>query len=256
MEVAGHERAGVDGGWAPSVPGLGVAARAAGGSPGVSLPTLLAACGGAEAPRGGETDTPDTRAPRQGKPILRDVLDHALSSKEWSGAFGFITLRLHRGTVDGSDVWFVRTDTSDKAYTAQERLVGAQAGARTARQPGRRRLPGQRRTRRPADGAVVTARPCRLRGGLAAAPGGLEAPAPAVGLGRPGAGRPAGRPASVIRTDIVLDAAVVKWSSGAMPVDDQRTEYLDPGQLLEAPDTTGMQVMFSCTQCSPGCATS
>jgi hypothetical protein len=53
------------------------------------------------------------------------VLDHALSSEEWSGAFGFATFRLHRGAVDGKDLWFIRTDTSDKAYANQERLVWA-----------------------------------------------------------------------------------------------------------------------------------
>jgi hypothetical protein len=74
---------------------------------------------------------PDTgAASRQGKPILVDVLDHALSSEEWSGAFGFVTYRLHRGAVDGKDVWFIRTDSSDKVYADQEPLVWAPSSRR------------------------------------------------------------------------------------------------------------------------------
>jgi hypothetical protein len=95
------------------------------GVAGVTLPTVLAACGGEEPTRQGAA-APDTgAASRQGKPILGDVLDHALSSEEWSGAFGFVTFRLHRGAVDGKDVWFIRTDSSDKVYADQKRLVWA-----------------------------------------------------------------------------------------------------------------------------------
>jgi hypothetical protein len=65
------------------------------------------------------------------------------------------------------------------------------------------------------------------------------------------AARRAGR-LQVTRTDIVLSAAMVKWSSGAMPVDPQRTDYLGPGQLLEAPDTSATTVTLKLHECFPG----
>src|SRR6266545_4170213 len=198
------------------------------GVAGVSLPTLLAACGG-------------------------DVLDHALSSEEWSGAFGFVTFRLHRGTVDGKDVWFIRTETSDKAYADQERLVWAPKLATLLR--GHLAGAAYLVSGGPDDQPVV----------LSTQPGRADytpawrlhraawkrQPRPLGSVAQVQAARRAGR-LQVTSTDIVLNAAVVKWPSGAMPVDDQRAEYLGPGQLLEAPDTSGMTVTFKLHECFPG----
>ncbi len=223
------------------------------GVAGVSLPTLLAACGGDEPTQQGGTTTPDTRAPRQGKPIVGDVLDHALSSEEWSGAFGFVTFRLHRGTVDGKDVWFIRTDTSDKAYADQERLVWAPKLATLLR--GHLAGAAYLVSGGPDDQPVV----------LSTQPGRADytpawrlhraawkrQPRPLGSAAEVQAARRAGR-LQVTSTDIVLNAAVVKWPSGAMPVDQERSEYLGPGQLLAAPDTTGMRVMFKLHECFPG----
>jgi hypothetical protein len=126
---------------------------------GGSVPPLLAACGG-----GGEEAAVLGRT-AEGRAVVGDVLDFALSSDEWEGDFGFVTLRLHAGIVDGREVFF--------------------------------------------DVAVE-------------------------------------------RTEIVLNAALVKWSSGELAVDTERKEYLGPGQLLEPPDTSAMRVMFKLNQCFPG----
>jgi hypothetical protein len=224
------------------------------GVAGVSLPSLLAACGGDEQPaQGGGGATPDTSAARRGKPIVGDVLDHALSSEEWSGAFGFVTLRLHRGAVDGKDVWFIRTDTSDKAYADRERLVWAPKLATLLRG----NLAG--------DAYLVSGGLDDQPMVLSSQPGRADytpawrlhraawkrQPRPLGSVAQVLAARRAGR-LQVTRTDIVLNAAVVKWPSGAMPVDDERAEYLGPGQLLEAPDTSGMTVTFKLHECFPG----
>jgi hypothetical protein len=223
------------------------------GVAGVSLPTLLAACGGDEPAQQGGTATPDNRAPRQGKPILGDVLDHSLSSTEWSGAFGFVTFRLHRGAVDGKDVWFIRTDTSDKAYADQERLVWAP------------KLATLLRGNLVSDAYLVSGGPHDQPMVLSTEPGRADytpawrlhratwkrQPRPLGSVAQLQAARRAGR-LQVTSTDIVLNAAVVKWSSGAMPVDTQRTDYLGPGQLLEAPDTSAMTVTFKLHECFPG----
>lgn len=53
------------------------------------------------------------------------MLDFALTSDEWEGAFGFVSMRLHEGVVDGESVWFVRTDASDETFARREKLVFA-----------------------------------------------------------------------------------------------------------------------------------
>src|SRR5918995_4443872 len=45
------------------------------------------------------------------------------ASDEWPGAFGFVTLAVRPGAFAGSDVWYVRTDTSDAGFAEAEHLV-------------------------------------------------------------------------------------------------------------------------------------
>jgi hypothetical protein len=59
----------------------------------------------------------------EGRAVVGDVLDFALSSDEWEGDFGFVTLRLHAGIVGGREVFFVRTDASDAEFARREGLV-------------------------------------------------------------------------------------------------------------------------------------
>jgi hypothetical protein len=51
--------------------------------------------------------------------------------------------------------------------------------------------------------------------------------------------------------DVVVNAPIVKWSSGELPVDNELTTYLGPGQLLEPPDTSSMTVKFKLHECFP-----
>jgi len=82
------------------------------------VPALLAACGDdeEETPQPRAEPAVDTRPPADGEAIVGDVLDFALTSDEWEGAFGFVSMRLHEGVVDGESVWFVRTDASDETF--------------------------------------------------------------------------------------------------------------------------------------------
>jgi hypothetical protein len=52
-------------------------------------------------------------------------------------------------------------------------------------------------------------------------------------------------------TDIVLNTAVVKWSSGEMPVDSDLKEYLGGGQLIEPADDDGLSATFKLHECFP-----
>lgn len=214
-----------------------------------SLPAFLEACAR-------EERKPVTTKPKEaeeGRAIVKDVLDFALASDEWEGKFGFVTIGLHKGTFDGRDVYFIQTDVSDQAFAEEEGLVFApKIGALT--------------------GAGLTGAAYLVSGGasgqatvLSTEPGRRDY-TPAWRLHRVAWKRTprllrsisevesarTGGDVSVEQTDIVLNAAIVKWSNGEMEVDDERKAYLGPGQLLEPVDTSGMKVMFKLHECFPG----
>ena len=94
---------------------------------------VLAACGGnALSP----TATAEPAAPTeaaakpaaqagssQGEVIIGDVLDHQLTSDQWSGAFGFVTFKLHEGRYNGEPIYFIRTDASESAFAEENKLL-------------------------------------------------------------------------------------------------------------------------------------
>ena len=215
-------------------------------------PALLAACGGDDtqptAPAAGTPGaTPDADA--GASPVVGDVVDFALSSDQWEGAFGFVTLRLHHGVVDGSDVYFIRTDTSDEQFAKDEGLVWAPRLGGLASGPA-----GALYLFDDDQPAVLSSEPGR----------GDYTPAWVVNLarwtGEPGRvssvseveGAAASGDLDVESTSIVVNAAVVASSNGGMPVDSELTEYLGPGQLIEEPDTDALEVTFKLHECFPG----
>ncbi|MGH2660342.1 MAG: DUF7482 domain-containing protein [Actinomycetota bacterium] len=231
---------------------FGLALRA--GAYGVALPALLAACGRDEqavtAPAGGGGDTGAGGGERV---IVGDVIDYALTSTEWAGAFGFVTFRLQAGVVDGKGVYLVRTDTSDEGFATSERLVWAPklAGLAAAGMTGDAFLVSGGPQDQP---IVLSSEPGRSgytpawrihRVAWSGAPRMLRS------TGDVDAAATAGE-ITVEETDIVLNAAVVKWSQGEMLVDEERTEYLGGGQLLEPVDPANLTATFKLHECFPG----
>ncbi|MGH2747256.1 MAG: DUF7482 domain-containing protein [Actinomycetota bacterium] len=222
------------------------------GLAGLSLPALLAACG-SDNPEV-EAEVRGTRQERDafGTPIVGDVLDFALTSDEWAGAFGFVTLRLHRGVCDGNDVFFIRTDTSDEGFAQEEGLVFApKLGGLTG--------PGLAGTAYLFDdgtndqAAVLSSEPGRpdytpawkvSRGTWNSTPRTLSSVAEVEDARRKGDLKVEGE-------NIILNAAVVRWPKGELGVDSELTEYLGGGQLIEAPDTSAMEVTFKLHECFP-----
>jgi hypothetical protein len=218
-----------------------------------SVPAILAACsrdrtdqgtaspGGSPSPGGG------------GRAIVGDVMDYALTSDEWPGAFGFVTLRLHRAVFQGKDVFFVRTDTSDQSYAKQEKLVWAPRLSSLIPDglTGSAYLVTGGTSGQPVLLSSEPGRPDYTPAWRLHRTSWKQSPEPLSSIDDVEQARDAGR-ITVEDTDIVLNAAVVKWSSGEMPVDTDRREYLGGGQLLEAPDTSGMTVMFKLHECFPG----
>jgi hypothetical protein len=161
-------------------------------------------------------------------------------------------MRLHRGLVDGQPCWYIRTDSSDEELARRERLVFA-----------------------PKLGALAssgdTGELYLVKGGvegqpalLSAAPGEARyTPAWLIRTARWDA-RPR-RLASIAeleraeqagdirveRTRVVLNAPIVKSPNSQIGVDRRLRAYLEGGQLIEEPDTRGMEVKFKLHECFP-----
>lgn len=229
----------------------GLASRYAVGA--AVLPALLAACGddepaaGGGAPAGGRRDDE-----LEGTPVVGDVLDFALSSDEWPGAFGFVTMRMHRGVVDGDDVWFIRTDASDESYARKQKLVFVPklAGLARGRLSGAAYFVGGGA----GDQAVV----------LPAVPGadGFTPAHRVHNVTWKGSPRRLDSAADVERaqaageidvdaTDVVINLGIVKWAGGELAVDSELEQYLGGGQLIEPPDVSGAKVTFKLHECFP-----
>lgn len=206
---------------------------------------LLAGCG---------TDSGEVGpgATEGGSAIVDDVVDFALSSDEWEGAFGFVTLRLHRGRFDGGDVLFIRTDASEEDFADREGLVFVPrlrplVGSGLAHpmylvDGGSPDQPAVLSTVPGREGYAPAWRIHRVR--FEAAPRPLDSAAAVE------AARKAGD-VVVEQTDVVLNAAVVSWPGGQLPVDGRLKDYLGDGPLIEAPDPDGLTVTFKLNQCYP-----
>lgn len=226
--------------------GLGVTAAT------LSLPALVAACGGGE-----EEQVLGKRVERradevEGTALVGDVLDFALTSDDWKGAFGFVTFRLQRAVFDGKDAFFIRTDASDEAFADRQKLVFVPKLAKLNRDG----LAGAIYLFE--DGAPDQAVVCSSQPGQddwtpawrvhrvkwKNQPKTLTSVADIETAKKKGH-------LAVEESDVVMNAAMVKWSTGELGVDSELTAY-HGGQLVEAPDTNAMTVTFKLHECFPG----
>jgi len=225
--------------------GLGLAAS--------SLPALLAACGDDEENRAGGGSPAASPGATTGTAIVGDVLDHALTSSDWDGAFGWVRLRIHPAVVDGGEAWYIRTDASDEAYARREGLVFVPriAGLAAEGSVGDAFLFANGADDQP---TVLSSEPGRndyspawrindvtwsSSPALLDSADDIRAAADAGDL-------------TIASDDVVANMPVVLWSGGGMSTDPDLLEYLGGGQLIEAPDTAGGSVLFKLHECFPG----
>jgi hypothetical protein len=162
-------------------------------------------------------------------------------------------MKLHKGAFDGKDLYFVRTDASDRAFATAEKLVFVPK--------------------------LATLTGVGLSGAVYLFDNGAAGQAPVFSNEPGGDGyTPAwtvhkvtwrGTPrrmssvaeieaaksrgdVDVDKSNVVVNYSLVKWSSGSLPVDTEKKAYLGTGQLLEEPDTTGGRVTFKLSECYPG----
>lgn len=222
-----------------------------------SAGTLLAACTSgpdlaAETTDGdAAADSGATGSAAEGEAIVGDVVDFALTSQDWAGVFGFVTLRLHAAAVDGADAYFIRTDASDEEYAEREQVVFV---------PRMRSLAGD------GSGAAYFFEDAPDQPVVLSSEPGRDDYTPALEVHR---ARWSGEPRvlrslteveaaaadgelEVEATGIVINAPLVVWSDGQLPSDDDLTDYLGPGQLIGEPDLDALEVTFKLHECYPG----
>ena len=220
-----------------------------------SLPALLAACGDedGEAASGAAGSPAASPGSMQGTPIVGDVLDHALTSSDWDGEFGWVRFRLHPAVVDGEEAWYIRTDASDEGYAGREGLVFVP------------RIAGLAAAGVVGDAFVFTNGADDQPTVLSTDPG-RDDYTPAWRINEvTWAGSPVllesadniraaddAGDLTIATDDVVANMPVVRWSGGEMSTDPDLVEYLGGGQLVEAPDTAGGSVLFKLHECFPG----
>lgn len=215
---------------------------------------LLAACGDDdESPSTSPTSGSAGETQSKGQVLVGDVLDHALSSDRWKGDFGFVTFKLHTGSVDDSPVYFIRTDASDQAFATAEKLVFVPKMSSAIRLNRGFSSIYLFSGGAPDQTSVLSSAPHKPdfspafrvhRVSFTGTPRKLGSVAAVQAAERDGLIR-------VEQTNIVVNYPVVKWPGGEMPNDQKREAYLGDGQLLEPVDVAGGKVTFKLHACYP-----
>lgn len=240
--------------------------------------SLLAACGAGSSARRAPTNTPAPPTPTPAPPtstpapvaaaqivseaeaeaaaqiVVGDVLEYALTSEDWPGAFGFVTFKLHQALYNGEMVYHIRTDASDPAFAEENQLVYVPLlNAALGREEST--MPLYTFDQGASDQLPV----------LSAIPG-QDSYSPAMRLHRvtfngdptlfDSAGKiqeaEAAGEITIEKLNLIVNFPLVKWPGGELTVDEAKAEYLGTGQLLEPIDTAGLKVTFKLHQCFPG----
>ena len=196
------------------------------------------------------------QVPADGQKIVGDVTEYALTSDEWSGAFGWVTFKLHMAWFNGEPAYHIRTDASDPEF-AQE--VGAVLVPKLAEPLTLEGRPGLSNYYLFGEDAAEGQQPV-----ISSVPGNEDF-SPAFHIHRvtwtgqaqtltSEAEIKAAEEAEQVKvevSDVVANYPIVKWPGGELPADQTREAYLGDGQLITPPDTEGMTVTFKLHECFP-----
>ncbi|MGH2377078.1 MAG: DUF7482 domain-containing protein [Candidatus Limnocylindria bacterium] len=212
--------------------------------------TALAACApGASAPTAGRS--PLASPSPAGQKIVGDTLDFTLAPDgRWEGPFGSVTLRLHKGSFDGEDVHFIRTDASEQAFANENGLVFVPLMASMLNAPGSfgdLYLFGD--DAEPPVFSTVPDRPeytpafrVHRVTGTAKDLRSVQAVKDAESQGT----------AEVEMTNVFVNYPLVRWPDSGLAADPDLAEPLGKGPLIEEPDLSGGEVTFKLHECFPG----
>lgn len=187
--------------------------------------------------------------------VVGDVVEYQLEADErWDGPFGSVTFTMHRGHVDGEDVYYIRTDASDQAFAEQEGLVFVPLLENALQAAGSFANLYSFAQGTDEQGAVMTTTPGRddytsafrmHRVTFAGEPESLISEADIQAAADAGT-------VEIEATDIVVNYPLVRWGADGLPVDPDLVEPLGAGPLVEEPDMEAMTVTFKLHQCFPG----
>lgn len=186
--------------------------------------------------------------------LVGDVLGFALSSDEWEGAFGWVKFRLHQAWHNGENVYYIRTDTSDADFAAENRLVhvpllnaamsaeGATSQLYTFANGADDQFPVVSHI--PNEEAYSPAWHVHqvMFNGSPTVLDSAEAIREAEAAGD----------VTVEALPLVVNFPVVKWLDGELAEDTDKTTYLGTGPLISPVDIDNMEVTFKLHECFPG----
>jgi hypothetical protein len=193
-------------------------------------------------------------AAAQAEIVVGDVVDFVLSSEEWPGMFGSVTMKLHESFFDGDMAYHIQTDANDPTFAQENKLVfvpllGALLQNEEAtsvyytfengvneQQPVLSTIPGQDDFSPAMHVYNVT---------FTGSPTLLDS-AEAVQAAE------ADGDVTIADTGLVVNCPIIKWPGGSLDVDTALEATLGDGQLFSEPDTNKLEVTLKLHQCYPG----
>lgn len=190
----------------------------------------------------------------QAKILVGDVTDFVLSSNDWSGQYGYVTLQMHEALHNGQMIYYISTDTNDPTYATENQkvfvpLLGALLSAEgmTSRfytfengtddqLPVMSTIPGMDEY-----SAAMHVHHVTFSGDpvLLDSVEAIEAAEEAGDI-------------TVEAMNLILNNQVIQWGDEHLVVDTKLEETLGEGQLFEAPDLDNKTVIMKLHQCYPG----
>ncbi len=210
--------------------------------------TVLAVCAPAAAP---PTSSPRPSPSPAAEKLVGDVLDVSLSpAGRWKGPFGSVTLRLHKGSFDGGDVHFIRTDASEQTFARQNGLVFVPLMATMLNAPGSfGDLYVFAEAAQPPVFSTIPARPDYSPAFRIHRVTGSTSGLASVSRIKDAAGKGT---ATIETTNVFVNYPLVRWPGGGLQKDPDLAEPLGKGPLIEEPDQAGGRVVFKLHECFPG----
>lgn len=219
---------------------------------------ILAACSGQATPSptatsvATEAAAEPTPVPDEARAIVGDVLDFSLDG-DWPGRFGSVRFRLQEGFYNGEKAYFIRTDGSDPDFAEENGLVSVVLLKAAENVPGAASSIYLFRNGSPEQLPVLDSVPSEANYSPVRRIYWVESDGSTIfdSAETLRAAESSGE-VSVETSDIFVNYPVVKWPDGEMSIDQEKTEYLGGGQLLEPVDTENMTVTFKLHECFPG----
>lgn len=186
--------------------------------------------------------------------LVGDVVAFALESDQWAGAFGSVTFKMHQALHNGQPAYYIRTDSSDETFARDNKLVYVPLLNAALAAPG---STSQVYTfENAADGQFPVL--SHIPGDEGFSPawqvhtvsfGGTPTLLDSVDAIK--AAESAGD-VTVTAQPLVVNFPLVKWASGELAEDTEKTSYLGTGPLISPVNTEKMLVTFKLHECYPG----